>query len=210
MTHTQNELPRGDDYVGQRRARDTRQSILTHAAKVFAVKGYSACSTRDVAAAANVSHANIRYHFGDKETLWKKVIQFLRAKAYQGDEVLAQLGTSANPTEIFRQHTRNAIEYFVSNPELSKMLHHERLSGGDRLIDIEDVIKDIEAERVSHIKRMQDAGAIKQSIDPVILTQLISGGLITRFIIEPFPDDETRDRMILEYTETIVQLVSNA
>ena len=210
MTQSQNELSRGDDYVGQQRARDTRQSILTHAAKVFALKGYSACSTRDVAAAANVSHANIRYHFGDKETLWKKVIQFLRAQAYQGDEVLAQLDTRANPTEIFRQHTRKAIEYFVSNPELPKMLHHERLSGGDRLIDIEDVIKDIEAERVSHIKRMQDAGAIKPSIDPAILTQLISGGLITRFVIEPFPDTETRDRMILEYTETIVQLVSNA
>lgn len=208
MARTSESMSRGDDYDGQARAKDTRHAILTQAAQLFAARGYDGCSTRDVAAAAKVSHANIRYHFGGKEDLWRKVIQFLRAKAYQGTDLLAELGTSLSPTEIFRQHTRNAIMYFVSSPELPKILYHERLSNSGRLSEIEDIIKQVEAERVSHIQKMQDAGAIKPNIDPAIITGLISGGLIARFVIEPIEDEMERNKMIDVYTDTIVQLVS--
>ena len=80
---TQSAQTEHDDYVGQQRAVDTRLSILEHASKIFAAKGFDGCSTRDIASAAGVSHANIRYHFGDKETLWRKVINYLISASYE-------------------------------------------------------------------------------------------------------------------------------
>ncbi len=48
---------------------DTQKNILVVASGLFASKGYSAVSMRDVAAAVGVTVANLYYHFKDKEEL---------------------------------------------------------------------------------------------------------------------------------------------
>ncbi|MEM9570404.1 MAG: TetR/AcrR family transcriptional regulator [Pseudomonadota bacterium] len=208
--HEEVEPPkRLDDYEGQARAKSTRLSILKHAAQLFSSKGYDGCSTREIATAAGVSYANIRYHFGDKDTLWRKVIVFLQTEAYQGNELLSKMDGGEEAKHLFRSHTYNAVQYIADRPELPRIFLFERLAGGPRLAEIEPIIEEIHLDRVRHIERMQAAGAIRSDIDPERLNALIAGGLTEKFVVQPVTDQKTRNRLIDEFTDMIVRLVAN-
>ncbi|NNE59577.1 MAG: TetR/AcrR family transcriptional regulator [Woeseia sp.] len=200
-----------DDYIGQKRAVDTRLAILQQGARLFSAKGFDGCSTREIAAAAGVSHANVRYHFGDKETLWLKVIQHLIAEAYQGREIIADIKSGSSIAHDFREHTRNAIRYYAYHPELPRMILFENLTNSDRLDKIKSVMSEAYEQRFESIRVMQEAGVIKD-IDTRLLNEIVEGALAYKFVLSSDidrSDTEELDRLIDEFTDVIVQLVQN-
>lgn len=52
---------------------EARQRLLIVALTLFAEKGYSKTSTREIALAAGANLASIKYYFGDKESLYRAV-----------------------------------------------------------------------------------------------------------------------------------------
>jgi AcrR family transcriptional regulator len=56
-----------------RRARPARERLLDAAERLFADRGYSGVSVRDIVAAAGVNLGAVPYHFGTKENLFKEV-----------------------------------------------------------------------------------------------------------------------------------------
>jgi AcrR family transcriptional regulator len=54
---------------------ETRRHILLAAGKLFADKGYSATSIRDIVAASGTGQSNILYHFKSKEALFLAAIE---------------------------------------------------------------------------------------------------------------------------------------
>ena len=57
--------------------KDTRTKILRTAARLFAQKGFSGTSVRDVVKAARVNVSAIHYYFGDKRKLYKETLHYL-------------------------------------------------------------------------------------------------------------------------------------
>ena len=57
--------------------KDTRQKILRAATRLFAQKGFSGTSVRDIVHLARVNVSAINYYFGDKRKLYKETLQFL-------------------------------------------------------------------------------------------------------------------------------------
>lgn len=57
--------------------KDTRHKILRAAARLFAQKGFSGTSVRDIVSMAKVNVSAIHYYFGDKRNLCKETLQFL-------------------------------------------------------------------------------------------------------------------------------------
>lgn len=57
--------------------KDTRQKILRTATRLFAQKGFSGTSVRDIVQAAEVNVSAIHYYFGDKRKLYKETLQYL-------------------------------------------------------------------------------------------------------------------------------------
>jgi AcrR family transcriptional regulator len=55
----------------------TRKTILEVSAGLFASKGYSAVSMRDIAAAVGVTVGNLYYHFADKEELVRASLTYV-------------------------------------------------------------------------------------------------------------------------------------
>ena len=57
------------------RAPSAREQLIRHATAIFAAKGYSAASTREICDAAGVNVAAIHYYFGDKERLYRETLR---------------------------------------------------------------------------------------------------------------------------------------
>ncbi len=51
------------------------ERLLDEATRVFAAKGYTGASTREICEAAGVNLASIHYYFGDKEGLYRAVLK---------------------------------------------------------------------------------------------------------------------------------------
>ena len=58
-----------------RKSQDTWERILESAETLFARQGYSGTSTRQIAAAADVSIQTLQYHCGGKKNLYKAVLE---------------------------------------------------------------------------------------------------------------------------------------
>ena len=56
-------------------ATDTKDRILDAAERLFADKGYSATSLRDITQEAEVNLAAVNYHFGSKEALLTALLE---------------------------------------------------------------------------------------------------------------------------------------
>ncbi len=61
----------------QQRGEDTRLRILRSALEVFASEGYEGASTRTLAQRANVNLPALQYYFGNKEGLYRAVIDHI-------------------------------------------------------------------------------------------------------------------------------------
>ena len=60
--------------------KDTRLKLLKTSARIFARKGYSGTSVRDIVNAAHVNVSSIAYYFGGKRELFFQTIHFLLEK----------------------------------------------------------------------------------------------------------------------------------
>lgn len=56
----------------------TRTKILWAAGPIFAVKGFHQATVRDICDAASVNIASIKYHFGDKQSLYRDTVLLAR------------------------------------------------------------------------------------------------------------------------------------
>lgn len=57
--------------------KDTRSKIIRAAARLFAQKGFSGTSVRDIVSAVHVNVSAIRYYFGDKRKLYQATLTHL-------------------------------------------------------------------------------------------------------------------------------------
>lgn len=116
----------------QARAAETRSRIIDVAYEVFAEKGYDTANTRDIAAAAGVTHTTIRYHFGSKDELWRETVRqmFRRAEeelSFEPDEL--DLPARERLTLFLRKY----IYYCARNTNHARIMIAESVRGGERL-----------------------------------------------------------------------------
>src|SRR2546422_1059492 len=63
------------------RSRDTRQRLLEAAGEVFAGRGFRDATIQEICRSADANIAAVHYHFGDKEQLYRAVIQYAEQRA---------------------------------------------------------------------------------------------------------------------------------
>jgi AcrR family transcriptional regulator len=85
---------------GARKSDHTRQSILDAARTVFARKGFSGVTIRDIADLATVTRANFYYYFADKTELFIELGTDTYREALAVVESFADLGAVANRRDI--------------------------------------------------------------------------------------------------------------
>ena len=104
---------------------DVRIAILDAAAKEFALHGYDGASTRAIAERAGVFQAQLGYHVGDKDALWKMTIDRLFGRLRSHLETGISLSPDeapADPVALFSGIIRRHVEYTARHPELHRIM----------------------------------------------------------------------------------------
>jgi TetR/AcrR family transcriptional regulator, regulator of autoinduction and epiphytic fitness len=92
-----------------------RHQILKGAMQEFLAKGYAAASMDRVAAASGVSKATVYSHFGDKESLFKTLVEQMAKGRMQA--IMSQLDYSLEPRQAIRRLLTLAIADCCGNAE---------------------------------------------------------------------------------------------
>ena len=102
----------------QARGEDTRRRILETALDLFAAQGYEGASTRQIAEGAGVNLPAIQYYFGNKEGLYRAIIDDITADtdrhmAGLAERVRAALDAPETPREALAALLCEMLEIFV-------------------------------------------------------------------------------------------------
>jgi AcrR family transcriptional regulator len=102
----------------QARGEDTRRRILETALDLFAAQGYEGASTRQIAEGAGVNLPAIQYYFGNKEGLYRAIIDDITANtdrhmALLAPRVRAALDAPDTPREVLAALLCEMMETFV-------------------------------------------------------------------------------------------------
>ena len=111
-------LPNRSRPAVQARGEDTRRRILEAALDLFAAQGFEGASTRQIAEGAGVNLPAIQYYFGNKEGLYRAVIEDITADtdrhmASLAPRVRAALDDPETPRDALAALLCEMLETFV-------------------------------------------------------------------------------------------------
>lgn len=102
-----------------------RINILKAAAELFGQRGYDATGIRDIEDAAGVSRGSVTYHLGNKEDIWKSVMEFVFIPVLHGmasnRSFLLELAPPARERNLIAQFTRISAR----NPHMNRLMIQE-------------------------------------------------------------------------------------
>lgn len=115
---------------------DVRLVILEAAAHEFSGYGFEGASTRRIAERAGVFQAQIGYHVGNKDELWKAALDHLFARLRSHlDEAVAEDPDRpvADPVAVFAHVIRLHVRHTARHPELSRIMLMESATKSERV-----------------------------------------------------------------------------
>lgn len=166
---------------------DTREDILSAARKVFALRGFSGTSVREVAEAARVSKAMIYYHFRDKVDLYRAVLsnsfdtmdQIWDHDIFKGD---------APARQKIQEYIEGFIRFQHKNEDLRKILAMEFSTAGAKSDNLKWIAKNYFAKNhgalIAIIESGMKTGELRK-INPVMAVVSLLGMIIHLFIYIP-------------------------
>ncbi len=150
------------------------------AIELFSKRGFEGVSIREIADLAKVHFASIRYHYGDKEELYKACI----SKHGEGRLLSAQRFLSVEPKNVEDMRLRlgfaieDVFRIHSENPFLTKLLLMEVESQNPRSdLVFKKTMVAMTGVFAAFFKTCQEKGFIGKSLDPLFLTQSLMGVL---------------------------------
>lgn len=167
-----------------------RQAILTAARRLFIEKGFEKTTLSDIIAVAGGSRATLYEHFGDKEGLFRAIMEEDNAMILSGlapaqadDRVTPEAGLTAFALHLVKallnEETTGTVRILISE--------------GDRVPDIAEAFFRIGPENAirrlaEYLQRLSDSGTLKIE-DPAAAAQaflgMVTGNLLIRRLILP-------------------------
>jgi len=180
--------------------KEVEAALINSAAELFAERGVSGVSLRDIATHAGVNHGLIHRHFGSKENLRKKTQEHLAEK------VRDDIGTPDNLVELMAK-AETAVK---KNPLFWKVMARSFLDGtveGDVQSEF-PFVRDF----VKLVRMAQEQDIIKLDIDPrYIVAGILAYGLgmraFDRYILEAAGlEDEPAEDILTEIRNRFISV----
>ncbi|WP_430396673.1 TetR family transcriptional regulator [Ferrovibrio sp.] len=107
------------------RQKDPKRALLAAATRLFAQRGFSGVSVRDIALAAKVNHGLVHRHFGSKEGLLRAVMQ------HQADMLAQAAGQGIARGAAHRSLAEAVFAAAVQGDAYWRILARQLLDGAD-------------------------------------------------------------------------------
>jgi AcrR family transcriptional regulator len=108
-----------------------RKQLIEIATRLFATKGFSATTTREIAAAAGVNEAIIFRFFPHKDDLYAAILDAKSDEA-RTDSLVEELRAAAadhDDRRVIRTTVRSIVERLQRDPEFLRLMLHSALEG---------------------------------------------------------------------------------
>lgn len=165
MTEPRNDTRSAGTGSGQRRydPAATRANIIAVATREFAESGLSGARIDEIAAKTKTSKRMIYYYFGDKEGLYRHVLEAAYSRVRSGEEAL-QLD-HLSPVEALRRLVEFTFDHHRTNPDFVRLVMIENIHHGQYLMASE-IIESLNAGVIAHIDRIYRAGTEEKCFRP--------------------------------------------
>ncbi len=130
-------------------------NILRVAREVFAKKGLSGARVDDIAARTETSKRMIYYYFGDKEGLYRRVLEAAYREVRAGERELDLEGLA--PEDALRRLVEFTFDHHHRNPEFIRLVMIENIHRAGYLRQSE-VIRDLNRGAIEHLERVLERG----------------------------------------------------
>lgn len=202
----------------ERNPEQTRARILEAAEAEFARKGYDGARLRDVATAAGVHHALLHHYFGDKEGLFRAVVE--RAFAALSSEAVPLLEKATDPKALLELGVDLLVGFYRNNPNLVQILHFASLDDGSPAYDTCEevglsVVMPVLETTATVVERAQRAGTMRDDVDARRLVALAIGAAAhvfheDRFFSRFLGDDVRSEDALAAHRAALVAMLGDA
>jgi AcrR family transcriptional regulator len=108
-----------------------RRRLLDAATREFAEHGYGGARVERISRRARTVDRSLYYHFGNKEALFRAVLEDVYEKLGAAERALDLSGLA--PEEGLRRLIAFTWEYYLAHPEFLRLLNTENLHRGEHL-----------------------------------------------------------------------------
>lgn len=158
-------------------------AILDAAARLFSELGYDGVSMRRIAQTAGVSKANIYHHFASKEALYFAI---MRRSAAELTTLIENLAEGRGSFDQRLQAFAGAhLEHLFENAARVRLVMREAFSGDEQKSRnvVEQVLGGIVNRMVAIFEAGQQAGLLRDDLDPGLCATLLMGADLFYFQI---------------------------
>lgn len=194
----------------------TKARILEAAQAVFAERGFSGASTREIAARAGVNISSLHYHWSSKEALYVAVFRNVveHIVAVLGEVVAANRGDGEREALVDRLMAV-LFEYFADRPHVPKLLMRRVLDGDDIDFGVQrDVLSPawtVFDEWLGRRWAMHDeteSRLIMLSVQSVLLVYLLDSQAYASLLGGSVRESPLRERVLAHVTRLVHALVA--
>jgi len=204
---------------GKRSISESEQSkiqILDSALKIFSRYGYDASSLRKIANEAGTTHGLIRHYFGEKEQLYKSVIDYT-SEQYLKDfssifKTIESNGHLNDPIDLAKQSLKLFALGSLKRPEMARLVLHEAIVESERLDYLYTKVDNISQLFSALFESLQASGAISEFESLKSYTHFIFFNLpiplsLSKFSSSFIGADITDEEELDKYVERIASLL---
>lgn len=159
------------------RAEDRREQLITVAIGLFARKGFSGTTTKEIAMAAGVTEALIFRHFPTKDALYEAILRWKVERSRHSDQMatLRALVDKRDDVGLFRAVAHGILEFHRENLDFLRLMFYAVLEKHQLAESFrERHIKPFYDFLVDYIVMRQREGAFRE-VDPVAAVRTIVG-----------------------------------
>ncbi len=203
----------------RRNSENTKKRLLDAAEAEFAIKGYDGARLGAIASAAGAQQALIHHYYGDKEGLYRAVVErAIETLSKEGWDILERMAPRADVRAFVEAFVRALLSYFSSHAPLLAIFRAEASAGGGFSRDLlERHTKPVFDAVVAELESLARRGEVRADVDARHLCVSVCGMCAFPFYDEAFlaviwPVDmknpaflEARERDIVELVMTRIQ-----
>ena len=144
----------------------TQDKLIAAATLLFAEKGFSATTVKDIADAAGVNISLVSYHFQGKENLYKTCIGHVGLRHYDMAQQVLQPVANTEEFKIRLQlFIENLLISYAENPAVTRIIHREFDTPS---VFFEDLFQSIFLKTfqtlIAYISHAQQVGVVRADI----------------------------------------------